>query len=371
MHSLVCLLNPAACAATSLAKSTLGDIFGALTSWVLSSISWLLHASAQVLNSVGEPASVIRAATPEFLALATLSPVLLLGSLFISTLHSLRHGDASALWRSFLGVAPLCVFAVVAARPLAALSLDAVDQLCTTAAGTVGTGEAALSRALANLALSPTPGFGLFLLALLVVVGAVLLWCELVIRAVALTLLIVLVPVVVPLVAIPAMRRVGWRLIETFLALALSKFLIVVTLALGLSELTSGGANTVITGAVTLALASAAPFVILRLIPLVETSSLHAVEGLRQRMTRAAGSAPQSPAGRAIAALAPDVAPPGPPERREDWGIPMWEPGPDIPMPSQEGETPAPPVGAPRLRTGHVVYRSDDTGPIVGWHFDE
>ena len=205
------------------------------------------------------------------------------------------------------------------------------------------------------------------------VLGGVLLWCELVVRAVVLTLLIVLVPVIVPLSAIPAMRRVGWRLAETFLAVAASKFLIVVTLALGLSEVTSGGASTVITGAVTLVLASASPFVILRLIPFVESSALHGVEGLRQRASRAVATAPSSPVGAAVAALAPDVAVPGPPERPEDWGIPMWEPGPDPDweMPSFEGEAPPAPVGEPILRTGHAVYTSDAGGPVIGWHFDD
>jgi len=371
MHTLLCLANPVGCATTSLAKASLGDLFGALTSWVLSSVGWLLHATGAVLNAVGEPASIVRAATPEFMTLATLSPVLLLISLLVSALHSLRHGDPVALWRTFLGVAPACVFAIVAARPFAALSLDVVNQLCATAASSVGTGELAVSKALASLSAASTPGFGLFVLAALVVLGAVLLWCELVIRAVVLTLLLVLVPVVVPLSAMASMRRLGWRLGETFLAVALSKFLIVVTLSLGLSELSGGGALTVITGAVTLMLASLTPFVILRLIPFVEQSALHGVEGLRQRATRAVAAAPSSPAGMAVAALAPDVAPPAPATRAEDWGIPMWEPGPDIEMPPFDAPTPPPPVGEPQLRTGHVAYYTDEMGPVIGWHFDE
>ncbi len=371
MHSLVCLLNPVGCATRSLTKATLGDLFGALTSWVLSSVAWLLHVTGAVLNAASEPAAIVRAASTEYVTLATLSPLLLLIGLLVSTLHSLRHGDASALWRSFLGVAPVCVFAIVAARPLALVSLEVVNQLCTTAGSTVAHGELAMGGALTTLSLSPTPGFGVFLLALLVVAGAVLLWCELVVRSVVLTLLIVLVPVVIPLAAIPAMRRVGWRLVETYCAVALSKFFIVVTLALGLSELTAKGANTVITGAVTLLLASATPFVILRLIPFVETSAMHGVEGLRQRATRAVASAPSSPAGQVVAALAPAVAPPGEPTRREDWGIANWEPGPDVEMPGDDGPTPPAPLGEPLLRGGHVAYLSDDGGPVVGWHFDE
>ncbi len=373
MHTLVCLVSPAQCAATSIAKASLGDLFGALTAWVLSSVGWLLHATATVLNATGEPASIARAASPEFVALLSVAPILLLVSLLVATLHSLRHGDMGALWRSFLGVAPGCVVAIAIARPVATTLLEAVNELCTTAGSTVPAGEVAIGRALSSLGGAATPGFGLFVLSGLVVLGGVLLWCELVVRAVVLTLLIVLVPVIVPLAAIPAMRRIGWRLAETFVAVAASKFLIVVTLALGLSEVSAGGATTVITGAVTLGLASASPFVILRLIPFVESSALHGVEGLRQRATRTVATAPSSPAGAVVAALAPDAPLPGPPERPEDWGIPLWEPGPDPDweMPSFEGEPPPPPVGEPILRTGHAVYTSDAGGPVIGWHFDD
>ena len=371
MHSLVCLVNPVACATRTVAKATLGDLFGALTSWVLSSVAWLLHGTEVVLSSAGEPGSVVRAASPEFLALMSVSPILLLVGLLITTLQSLRRGDGASLMRSFLAVAPACVFAIVAARPLARMLLQAVDQLCTTASSTVSHGEVSVSRALVALSVTTTPGFGLFVLASLVVIGGVLLWCELIIRAVVLTLLIALVPVVIPLVSIAALRRVGWRLLETFVAVALSKFVIVVALALGLSELTGHGATTVVTGAVTLILAATTPFVILRLIPLIESSALHGVEGLRQRATRAVAGAPHSPVGRALGALAPDVAPPAAPERAEDWGIPMWEPGPDFEMPNYEGPPPPAPVGKPRVRKGHVAYYTDKGGPVVGWHFEE
>ena len=62
---------------------------------------------------------------------------------------------------------------------------------------------------------------------------------------------------------------------------------------------------------------------------------------------------------------------PGPPERGEDLGLEMWPGVPETPMPDMDGERPPPPIGTPTLRRGHVVYRSDEGGPVVGWHFDE
>ena len=68
-----------------------------------------------------------------------------------------------------------------------------------------------------------------FLLSIFVVIGTMLLWFELIVRTVVLTLLLVLVPVIVPLATFPSLRRLGWRLGETFVAVAASKFAIVIT----------------------------------------------------------------------------------------------------------------------------------------------
>ena len=175
------------------------------------------------------------ARTAEFTALLVPAPVLMMVGLLVSTLQALRHGEASALWRVYFGVAPACVAGIALARPIALLILDAVNQLSSNAASTVAAHETVLGTALTGLT-PTTPGFGVFLLACVVVVGTMLLWFELIVRTVVLTLLLVLVPVVVPLATFPSMRRLGWRLGETFVAVAVSKFAIVVTLVLGLNE---------------------------------------------------------------------------------------------------------------------------------------
>lgn len=366
----LCLFDLTSCA-TSVAKSGFGALFDALTDWVVASVQWLLSAASAVLDSASEPATVLSGSKGEFDALLALGPILLTIGLLVATLQALRHGDAAAIWRSYLGVAPACVAGVVLARPVALLILEAVNQMCSSAASGVASEVPTLARSLTTLA-PTTPGFGLLLLAGSLVVGTLLLWFELVVRTVALTLLLVLVPVVVPLSALPVARRLGWRLAETFVALALSKFVIVVTLALGMGEVTSGGPGAA-TGAVTLLLACASPFVLLRLVPFVEQSALHQLEGLRSRATRVVANVGSSPVGRAVAALQPDAPIPGPPTRGEDLGLATW-PGvePEATPPWDEGgEPPPPPVGTPLLRGGHVVYQHDEHGPVVGWHFDE
>jgi hypothetical protein len=365
---LLCIFSPSTCA-TSLAKSTFNDLFNALTSWILSSVEWLLRAAGHVLMSASDPSVVLAGSKSEFNVLLVLAPGILLIGLLVSTLQALRHGEASALWRVYLGVAPACVAGVALARPLASLVLTAVNQMSSSAAAGVAQHEIALAQGLNQLA-PTTPGFGVFLLAVGVIVGTVLLWCELIVRTVALTLLLVLVPVVVPMSSFPAARRIGWRLAETFLCVAASKFVIVVTLVLGLGELQGSSATEILTGAVTLLLATCTPFILLRVVPFLEQSALHNLEGLRARATRAATAA-SSPAGLIARSLTPDLPEPSLPARPDDLGLGTWPGVPESPMPPLDGEPPPPPIGEPRLRGGHVVYRHDDIGPIVGWHFDE
>jgi hypothetical protein len=369
MSHLLCVFSPASCV-TALGKSTFNDLFNALTSWILASVEWILNSVGSVLTSASEPSVVLSGAKGEFTTLLVASPILMMVGLLVATLQALRHGETTGLWRVYLGVAPACVAGIALARPIATLVLQAVNQLSTTAAGSVAQHETALAKGLEGLT-PTTPGFGVFLLAGVVVLGALLLWFELIVRVVVLTLLLVLVPVIVPLATFPSLRRIGWRLAETFITVAASKFIIVITLVLGLDELTGSSATEVIAGAVTLLFAACTPYLVLRVVPIMEQSALHQFDGLRSRATRAVTNAPSSPLAQAARSMAPDVPLPEPPEKGPDLGLDTWPGVPETPMPPTDGDPPPPPIGKPRRRGGHVVYQHDDKGPVVGWHFDE
>lgn len=365
-----CFFSPVGCVARTLTHAVVGGVFSDLTNWILGSVEWFLDAAGHVLDSASEPTTIIRSASTEYAVLLPLAPGLLMIGLLVATLQAVRHGDGGSLWRVYLGVAPACVFAIFAARPIATLVLEAVNQLSQSASSAAALHVASMSEILTVLSPS-VPGFGLFLLALAVIIGAFLMWCELIVRAVVLTLLLVLVPIIVPLATFPAGRRLGWRLAETFIAVAASKFLIVITLTLGFDELLGSSATQIITGAVTLMLATFSPFILLKLIPFVEASAMHNLEGLRSRFTRSAAGISSSPAGMAARALMPEPPDVVPEPRPDDLGLEMWEGTPERPMPPHEGEKPPPPIGTPTLRGGHVAYHTDSMGPVVGWHFDE
>ena len=231
-----CFFSPVGCVERTLGHAVLGGVFSQLTSWILGSVQWFLLATGHVLTSASEPSTIIRSASTEYDVLVTVAPGLLMIGLLVATLQALRHGDSASLWRVYLGVAPASVLAIVVAKPIAKLLLEAVNELSSSASSAVVLHVESLSGSLALLTPS-IPGFGLFLLAVAVVIGTFFLWCELIVRAVVLTLLVVLVPLVAPLSTFPAGRRLGWRLAETFIAVAASKLLIVITLALGFDEI--------------------------------------------------------------------------------------------------------------------------------------
>jgi len=60
MGSVLCFVSITSCAAKNVAKSTLGDLFDALTAWVLSSVEWFINGVGGVLASASEPAFLFR-----------------------------------------------------------------------------------------------------------------------------------------------------------------------------------------------------------------------------------------------------------------------------------------------------------------------
>ena len=368
MSSFLCYFS-LSCTTSTIASATLNDLFNALTGWIVASVHWLLSTVVGVLNATSDPTIVTTGASEEFQTLLAISPVLLVLGLLVATLQAVRHGDQAALWRTYLGVAPASVGGIFLARPLALMILQSIDALSLTASSHSAAHLATLGTALDGV--GTIPSFGVFLLAVLLTIGGLLLWVELLLRTVALTFLLVLVPVVVPLSTFPALRRVGWRLAETFLVVAAAKFVVVVALSLGLGEVVGKTPTAVLTGVVTLLLACATPFLIFRLVPVMEQSAAHALDGLRHRAMRATMGMPSTPLGMAVSSLRPPFVPPGPPEPPEDLGFPTWQGNGDLPHPPLEGERPPAPTGTPRVRHGRMAIFKDRVGDVIGWHWDD
>ena len=139
--------------------------------------------------------------------------------------------------------------------------------------------------------------------------AAFVLWMELLIRAAAVYVAVLFLPLALATLVWPAVSHWCRRLVETLAALILSKFVIVATLSLAAGAVSSGTAGTgahgagfsaVLAGGALLVMATFVPFAILRMIPAVEAGAVGHLDGLRARGTAAVTRPARSAASHAL-----------------------------------------------------------------------
>lgn len=363
-----CLLSPVTCVGSSFGPSVLNVILSTIVGWVGAASAWVWGQLGGALSEASASAVVTTAASSEYRTLLVLAPLVAVCALVANVISALRRADGGAIVRDLVVAVPVLALAAVSAIPLATMVLDVANGLSSVAASNA---SAAVSKISAELSVVPvgTPGLAVLMLDLAAVAGAVMLWFELVIRNAVLALLLCLSPLVFAAAIWAPLRRLAVRLVETFVALALSKFVVVVALALGLSATTSGAPSVVVTGIATVLLATLMPYLLLRTVPFLEASAVHALDGVRQRATSAAARGTRAATSAVSDAMPMEM--PAPPERREDLGLEMWPSSPWPEWPTMPETPPVPPVGKTTPRAGHVVWDRDDMGPVLGWQWDE
>jgi hypothetical protein len=314
-------LNPLCQAASALggiggsALSTGVDaVLGGLGSWVAGGAEWLLGQIGNVLVStttIDLGASWFRTHYGQMTALAA---IVVLPLLVVSTIQAVYRQNAGQLLRAFFVQLPLAMLLGVVAVQIVILCLSATDALCAAVAGGSGSNVKALlagvTKGLLLATADPTTAsFVLLLVALLVAVASFTLWLELLVRAAAVYVAVLFLPMALATLVWPSVSHWCRRLVETLTALILSKFVIVATLSLAAGAVASGTAGTgdagsgfssVLAGGALLVVASFVPFAILRLIPLAEAGAIGHLEGVRQRSTAAMTRLPRSAAQFAI-----------------------------------------------------------------------
>jgi hypothetical protein len=129
-------------------------------------------------------------------------------------------------------------------------------------------------------------------ISVLLIIGTVLLWLELVVRAAAIYVAVFFLPLALACYVWPATMAITRRTVELLAALILSKFVIVATLTLGAAAIHGApSADNAIIGSAILLVAAFAPFCLLRLAPVVEAGAIAHLEGVSRRPWRVAGRA--------------------------------------------------------------------------------
>ena len=298
----------------SLAASGFESVLDSIGQWVASGAEWLLGQIGEVLVStttVDVGAAWFRDHYGQMTALAG---VVILPMLLVSTVQSIVRQDPAQLVRTFLLRVPLALLLGVVAIQIVIMGLAVTDEMSGAVAGGTGADLTSLlsgvTKGLVAAAADPTiASFVLLLIALLIAVAAFVLWLELLIRAAAVYVAALFLPLALAALVWPAVSHWCRRLVETLAALILSKFVIVATLSLAAGAISSGTAGTgshgsgfsaVLAGGALLAMATFAPFAILRLIPAVESGAVGHLEGLRQRGAGALTQLPRTAASHVL-----------------------------------------------------------------------
>ena len=273
------------------------SVLNAAANWVTSGATWLLGQIGTALQSSTQIDLGASWFTTHFETMAALAGVVIVPLLLLGVVQAIHRQSTSMLLRSILVNVPVALLLTGAAVKLVQLGLALVDAMSSDVAHGAGldTGHflsATVSALSGPLAGAPaTPAFVLFLGGLAVVFGSFLLWIELMVRAAAVYVAVLFLPLALASLAWPAVAHWCRRLVDVLVGLILSKFVIVTVLSLAVSALaggtngqgSGGGFSAVLGGAALLLLAAAAPWALFRLLPFAEAAAISHLEGVGLR----------------------------------------------------------------------------------------
>lgn len=353
--SFIPFLGPLLGSGAGLGITGLLDLLGAA---VAKAAAWLLSGVAGLIATTTRPALDSTWFRQRYGVMVSLALIALLAVLVVSVIHAVVRQDAGILVRVLLVQLPLAAVLTGAAAGIVQWSVWLVDELCRAVAANTGHDvDHLLSDMSGSLGLLSAgigaPAFVTLVVSLLVVAGAFLLWIEMVLRSAAVDATTLFLPLALVTMTWPAASRVARRLTETIAALVLSKLVVVGVLSLGVGAIMSSGPASVrmpavLTGMALLLLAAAAPYALLRLIPLADFGAVAHLEGLARRATVRPAATAWSARSLVSAGVGPGLVgvqeggdsaegPSGIPRRKADWSgsLPLYNVGRSSPEPAE------------------------------------
>ncbi len=299
-------------AASSLVGFGADSVLNALGSWVSDGATWLLR---QIGSVIGATTTIDLGAswfTTHYRIMVALAGVVIVPMLLLGVMQSIYRQNVSTLVRSVLVNVPLAILLTAVAVKLVQLGLSITDAMSAAIAQGAGL-DSGHFLASVTVGLSVTsggepsaPAFVMFVGGLAVVFGALMVWVELLIRAAAVYVAVLFLPLALASLAWPAIAHWCRRLVDTLVALVLGKFVIVAVLSLaagalagGTQSLPGGGSGTgaggsgaggsgggfaaVLGGAALLLFAAFAPWALFRLLPFLEAGAVGHLESVGYR----------------------------------------------------------------------------------------
>lgn len=257
--------------------------------------TWIVDGTAHFVSLLG--AALARVSSPDFGPgfLTAFHEVVLLGAalvlpfLLLAVVQAVVRQDLGLLLRAaFVRLPVALIFGATAAQLVGVVS-GVTDELCNALVAHGGPSLHQLVSSLADAltgsaAQAPGPGFAEVVLALVTMAVSLLLWVELIVRAAAIQVAALFLPLALAGLLWSATASWARRLGETLVALVVAKLVIVGVLVLAASTAVEGtGLSAIGWGLAFLLLAVLSPFAVLRLVPLVDAGAIGHLDGLGRR----------------------------------------------------------------------------------------
>jgi hypothetical protein len=292
-------------AATTVATAAGDFVMRGVTVWVTDAAVWVTGKVGELVENTTSPDLRASWFEGQYAAMLAVAGALALLMLMLAVIQSIIRQDVGMLMRAAFGYLPMAFILAGVAIAATGLLVAITDDISSAVVSGLGTNQSAnLLQAVGDAyknALderSGIPLFGVFLGAIILAVGAFVLWLEMIIRDAAIYICVFFLPLTFVAMIWPATSRWARRLIELLVAIILAKFVIVAiltlaTTAIANTNLVTGDGQTferMIAGAALLVLAAWSPFALLRMIPMMEVAAA-SVASQRSSMSAAAGSA--------------------------------------------------------------------------------
>lgn len=229
--------------------------------------------------------------------LAPVGKLVVFPLLFAATIGAVLRQDPRRLARIWLVGLPAAVISGAAVVQLTTVGLRATDSLTTVVKGEV---YPHFSFDFSSLIFGPgghvlalPETFLEGLLVVLLLIGAVVIWLEMVVRTAAIEVAVFFMPLALSGLVWPSTARWARRLLEVLVALLLMKPVIVGALCLGANAVVgaTAGIGTIVNGAAIMLMAAFTPMALLKLVPVAEASAIGHLEGMARQPWRAASRA--------------------------------------------------------------------------------
>jgi hypothetical protein len=246
----------------------------ALTAFFVQGCVWFLGKVADLVTSSTSVTPGAGWFNNHYLVMTQIAGWLALIVLLVNAAGVVVHRDPARLGRA-VGMVGAAAFGTFTAVTVVTLLLTVSDSLSRTVTGSSGDQlRSALLTAANGLGHldSSVPMLAVLIAAVIGVIGALMIWVELLVRGIGIYAALLFFPLALTGLAVSASNRWASRLAHTLLALIFSKFVILALLSLGAAAVNSGGSGYqgVLSGVGLLFLAGFAPWLLLRLIGAAE-----------------------------------------------------------------------------------------------------